>query len=98
MWETELIKFIILASVILLIFIWGTVVFIIKYQKRKQMFEREKAELDEKHFREMLVTKLEIQQHTMQDIGREIHDNVGQRLTLAAIYAYQAEYENKRVA
>lgn len=95
MWEAELIKFIILASVILLIFTWGILVFIFKYQKRKLMFEKEKAAQDEKHFREMLFTKIEIQQHTMRDIGREIHDNVGQRLTLAAMYTYQLEYEEK---
>lgn len=59
------------------------------------MFEKEKAAQDERHFREMLFTKIEIQQHTMRDIGREIHDNVGQRLTLAAMYTYQLEYEQK---
>lgn len=95
MWETELIKFIILASVILIIFTWGIIVFTFKYQKRKLMFEQEKAAQDERHFREMLFTKIEIQQHTMRDIGREIHDNVGQRLTLAAMYTYQLEYEEK---
>ena len=31
----------------------------------------------------------------MQDIGREIHDNIGQKLTLAAIYANKMVYENK---
>ncbi len=62
------------------------------------MFEKEKAAQDERHFREMLFTKLEIQQHTMRDIGREIHDNVGQRLTLAAMYTYQLEYEQKETA
>lgn len=95
MWETELIKFIVLASVMLLIFIWGIIVFIFKYQKRKLMYEKEKAAQDERHVREMLFTKLEIQQNTMRDIGREIHDNVGQRLTLAAMYMYQLEYEQK---
>lgn len=95
MWETELIKFIILASVMLLIFIWGIIVFVFKYQKRKLMYEKEKAAQDERHVREMLFTKLEIQQNTMRDIGREIHDNVGQRLTLAAMYIYQLEYEQK---
>jgi signal transduction histidine kinase len=98
MWETELIKFIILASVMLVVFIWGIILFVVKYQKRKLMFEQEKAAQDERHFRELLYTKLEIQQHTMRDIGREIHDNVGQRLTLAAMYAYQLEYEQKETS
>ncbi|RYG17580.1 MAG: two-component sensor histidine kinase, partial [Chitinophagaceae bacterium] len=33
---------------------------------------------------------------TMQHIGREIHDNVGQKLTLASLYAQQLIYENER--
>lgn len=98
MWETEIIQFLILGSVVLLIFVWVVVLFVVKYQKRKIMFEREKVAQEERHFREMLFTKIEIQQHTMRDIGREIHDNVGQRLTLAAMYAYQLEFEQKETA
>ncbi len=82
----------------LLVFIWGIVVFVFKYQKRKLMYDQEKAAQDERHFREMLFTKIEIQQNTMRDIGREIHDNVGQRLTLAAMYIYQLEYEQKETS
>jgi signal transduction histidine kinase len=31
----------------------------------------------------------------MQHIGREIHDNIGQKLTLASLYTQQLAYENK---
>lgn len=39
--------------------------------------------------------QLEIQNKTMQYIGREIHDNIGQKLTLASLYTQQLGYENK---
>lgn len=45
--------------------------------------------LNEKHTREILTTQLESQQQTMQHIGIEIHDNVGQKLTLASLYSKQ---------
>lgn len=58
-------------------------------------YELEKAMINEQHIKELLATQIEIQQQTMQDLGREIHDNVGQKLTLASIYAQQLAFENK---
>ncbi|MGC4041188.1 MAG: ATP-binding protein [Flavobacterium sp.] len=37
---------------------------------------------------------MEIQNQTMQHIGREIHDNIGQQLTLASIYSQKFSFEN----
>ena len=95
MGEAELPILIALATIILMVFIGGIIVFIFQYHKRKLIHEKEKALINEQHLEEILTTKLEIQQQTMQDIGREIHDNIGQRLTLASIYANQMTYENK---
>jgi len=93
--ENESVIFIVLATVILLVFIGGIIIFIFQYHKRKLMHEKEKALINEQHLQDLLNSKLEIQHQTMQDIGREIHDNIGQRLTLAAIYANRMTYENK---
>ena len=49
----------------------------------------------EEHHKELLSTQIEIQHLTMQHIGREIHDNIGQKLTLASLYTQQLAYENK---
>jgi signal transduction histidine kinase len=87
--------FITLATLIELVFASGIVIFIFQYHKHKLIHEREKAVLNEQHFQDILHTKLEIQNQTMQDIGREIHDNIGQKLTLASIYANKMSYENK---
>lgn len=93
--ERELSIFIVLANVVLLIFIGGIVFFIIQYRKRKLIYESEKKMLNEQHTQELLSTQLESQQQTMQDIGREIHDNVGQKITLASIYLKKISHRNK---
>jgi signal transduction histidine kinase len=80
---------------VLLVFIAGTVLFIIQYRKRKMEHELEKNTITENHVKELLSTQLEMQTQTMQHIGREIHDNVGQKLTLASLYTQQLAYENK---
>lgn len=58
-------------------------------------FEADKQVMHEKHLRELIQAQLESQQLTMQDIGQEIHDNVGQKLTLASLYTQQLSFTNK---
>ncbi len=93
--EHDFFKNIVELWIILFVFIVGIFIFIYQYYRKKLIYEREKAITNEQHTQELLNTKLEIQQQTMQDMGREIHDNVGQRLTLASIYAHQLAFENK---
>jgi signal transduction histidine kinase len=93
--QTEVISFIVFGNIILLVFIAGVILFVIQYRKRKAAHEKEKTMIAEKHTKELLKAQLEIQQQTMQHIGREIHDNVGQKLTLASLYAQQLSFENK---
>ena len=56
--------------------------------------KKEKWDIQVRHRAELFNNQLEIKQQTMQYIGREIHDNIGQKLTLAAIYAQRMEFEN----
>jgi signal transduction histidine kinase len=95
MQKLPLILFIVLSSFILIVFIGGIFLFITQYRKRRVEYEREKSLLREKHQLQLLQTELTSQQQTMQQIGREIHDNVGQKLTLASLYTQQLAYENK---
>ena len=94
MGETEYKIFVFLATLILLVFIGGIIVFILQYHKRKLLHEKEKAVINVLHTQDLLNTKLEIQQQTMHDISREIHDNILQRLGLASILANQLSHEN----
>jgi signal transduction histidine kinase len=95
MQQTENIVFIIISNILLLVFIVGIILFILQYKKRKVAHEKEKDMITESHAKEILSTQLEMQTQTMQHIGREIHDNVGQKLTLASLYTQQLAYENK---
>jgi len=95
MGEAEYKIFIVLSTLIAFVFIAGIIVFIVQYHKRKLNHEKEKAILNEQHIQELLHTKLEIQKQTLADIGREIHDNIGQKLTLASIYANHLAFEGQ---
>jgi signal transduction histidine kinase len=93
--QAEITIFIILANIILLILVSGIIIFIFQYRKRKILHEKEKALIEEKHKLDILHTQLQAQEQTMQFIGREIHDSVAQKLTLATIYTQKLEYENQ---
>jgi signal transduction histidine kinase len=77
----------ILFAVMFAAFVAGIIAFVIQFRKRKVLHEKEKQLIEEAHQLELLNAKLVSQQQTMRHIGREIHDNVGQKLTLASLYA-----------
>ena len=95
MGETTVIITIILANIIFLTFVIGIIMFIRQYKLKKNQHEDELILKEEMHQNELLETQVEIQKQTMSHIGREIHDNIGQKLTLASIYAKQFGYENQ---
>ncbi len=95
MGKSEVTVFIILINLVILILIFGIVLFVMQYRKRKMFHEKEKASIEKQHKLDLLNNQLQIQQQTMQFIGSEIHDSVAQKLTLASIYSQQLEFQNK---
>lgn len=77
-------------GVVILVFILSIILFLYEYRKRKILYTREKEAIEKQHRLDLLHTKLESQQIIMVHIGREIHDYIGQKLTLASIYARKA--------
>jgi signal transduction histidine kinase len=94
-YQREIVLFIAAFLAIFLAFFGGVILFIRQAKKSKTDFISEKEMMESNHNRELLTTQLEIQNQTMQHIGREIHDSVGQKLTLASLYAQQLAYENR---
>ena len=95
MGETEYLLIIILFNVFLLAFIVAAITFIVQYKNKKRENQIRLEQQQILHQKELLSTEIEIQSQTMQHIGREIHDNVGQKLTLASLYTQQLAYENR---
>lgn len=75
----------IMISAFLLIVATGIVMLVLVYQKKQALYFKEKEQLRLAFEKEILESKLEIQEHTMQVISGEIHDNIGQVLSLAKL-------------
>lgn len=95
MGKSQIIITIVLFNLFFLFFIVCIIVFVQQYKLKKKQHLALIMLQKEEHQRELLENQIEIQNQTMQHIGREIHDNVGQKLTLASLYTQQLAYQNK---
>lgn len=78
--EKKLIIYISLFGVGLMVL--SGVLFFTFYKVKKKMFI-EKYNAEHKHLEELNTIAVEIQNQTLKNIGRELHDNLGQKLTIA---------------
>lgn len=60
-------------------------IFFISYQKRKFKYIKEKQQLRSDFQQELLRAQVEIQEQTFENISQEIHDNIGQMLSLVKL-------------
>lgn len=95
MGKIETIITVVVFNLFFIAFVIAILVFISQYRKRKKEHLDSLETQRREHQQELLSAQLEMQYQTMQHIGREIHDNVGQKLTLASLYTQQLNYENK---
>jgi len=77
---------IVTGTIALLLMVVFGLSFIIYYHKRQREVIREKWALEEKYERELLQTQIEIQNQTLEQVGKELHDNIGQLLSVAMLH------------
>ncbi|HET7361313.1 MAG TPA: histidine kinase, partial [Salinimicrobium sp.] len=83
MLEKEDILLIVYFIVVILLLIAFVVVFFVVYQKRKNKILQEKYEAEKRFEQEIFRSKFEIQEQTLKMVGWELHDNIGQLLSVA---------------
>jgi len=77
---------VIISAVVLFIALLCTLVLIMfNHQRRKFRYREEKKAMSEAYQKQLLESRLEMQEETFDSISREIHDNVGQLLSLAKV-------------
>jgi signal transduction histidine kinase len=74
-----------IVTIFLIIVATGIIMLVLVYQKKQLQHSREKEQLRASFEKEILESKLEIQEQTMKVISQEIHDNIGQVLSLAKL-------------
>ena len=78
----------------LLLLISFIVTIVYKYQQKQNAYFKEMEALNVSHQNALLQSRIEIQEQTFQNISREIHDNIGQKLTLAKLHLNTLNFTN----
>lgn len=84
--DKELTFLILSASITVLLVSIGLVLFLVFFIHTKNKNLKEHFLLKEQYEKELFAAQIEIKDQTLQHVGRELHDNIGQLLTVARIH------------
>ena len=90
---SEVVIIVLLGTFLILLLITFIISFFFLHQRRQLQNRQEKATLHAQHQQEILQVQLEIQNQTLQHISGELHDNIGQLLTLVRLKLNMLEVE-----
>jgi signal transduction histidine kinase len=82
---TDIIVTILGGSALLLFFALTLIFLIVVYRKKQREYQRQNSHLQETFRKELLHAQLESQEHTFKTLSQELHDNIGQVLSLAKL-------------
>lgn len=93
--EIQLVLLVVLLIILLLVII----VFVLfsVFMRRKNTIIRDKIEAAKRFEREIAEAQIEIREETLRNISWELHDNIGQLLTLAKIRAQNVNDDNDEI-
>ncbi|MDX2046267.1 MAG: ATP-binding protein [Chitinophagaceae bacterium] len=83
--DTEVYIVIVISIVLALMLVGFIVTILYLYQRRQHRQEQELVMLKDQYDRELLRSQLEIQEATLENIAQELHDNIGQIVSVAKI-------------
>ena len=92
---TDIAIFLIVVSAIITAMIAFIITMLFFYRKRQIVFIKDTERLKDDYHKNILSTKLEIQEKTFQKISQEIHDNISLSLTLAKLHLYTIDFSDK---
>jgi len=92
--DVEIKNLVIITTLIFFIAPGFFVLYIFVYNRRKKKHIEEKALMQLTFDAEITKTQLEVQEQTMQTIGADLHDNIGQLLSLTSLTLNSIELDN----
>lgn len=82
----EVIIVVVFSIAIFWLLVGSILYFVLYYHRRKMQFLKEKSDLQTNFEKDILLSKIEIQEQAFNSISRELHDNIGQHLSLAKLH------------
>ena len=92
--EQERDVILIISTVVIILINIFVVILVSVFQRRKNKLLKDQQEAKKKYESEIAETQIEIREETLRNISWELHDNIGQSLTLAKIQLQNGSSEN----
>ncbi len=92
--DQNILILVIVSSVLILSLILFIALIIYRYQQNQNSYFKTLEEIKIAHGSALLQSQVEMQEQTFQNISREIHDNIGQKLTLAKLQLNTLAYHS----
>jgi signal transduction histidine kinase len=83
---------VIIVTMLILLLIAGVIITVIMSNKRHVEQEVKMAQMLTDYEKELRVAEQEVQEHVLVNVGRELHDNIGQRLTYINMQLEQQKF------
>lgn len=83
--NSEIYIVIVIGAILAVLLVGFIVTILFMYQQRQHKQELELTTMKEEYERETLKSQLEIQEETFKNIGQELHDNIGQMLSVVKL-------------
>jgi signal transduction histidine kinase len=90
--NAEIVSVLVIGGVMALLLVLFIVTIVLLYQRRQQRHEKDLIRLKEEYDQELLRSQLEIQEKTLKTISQELHDNIGQMLSVVKMSIAGATY------
>ncbi|GAB3972262.1 hypothetical protein GCM10028806_24040 [Spirosoma terrae] len=87
------IQIVIIATVFVLLVTLAPILFVLMHQRQYHRYLSRTEEIRNAYQRELLQSQLEIQNQTLQQVGQDLHDNIGQLLTVTLMRLNTLEEE-----
>jgi two-component system, NarL family, sensor kinase len=85
---------IVVTTLLILLLITGVIITIFLANRRHVQQEIKMAQMQTSYEKELRTVESEVQEHTLNNISRELHDNIGQLLTLMRIQIEQEKLDH----
>ncbi len=98
-YTSEDIVVVVIAGTLLFLLLAGFILaFLFLSEKRRRAHQRKLLEVEQTYQRELLQAQIEVQEQTLQHISQELHDNIGQILSLVKINLTQVDVREEEKA
>jgi len=87
-------EILLISTIVIVVMVLFLIILFTVFQRRKNHILQEKENEKKRFEREIAETQIEIREETLRSISWELHDNIGQLLTLAKIQLQSANAEN----